>query len=198
MFKNRNELMSAFLQFQTSLNVIWQNIRYDLPLAVKEKQVLTVAGMVAGYALAGMSLGLLLDDDDDEEKRERNTALWLLYNSLTQFTDAVPIIGDGVTNLAEKAITGKASFRGQQNILPVVQKALGGMENAAGILRETDPEKRGKKIAKAAAALSEAFGIAFGLPVSGVKELGRAAGVGGDNEKLLLYPESLLGRRKKE
>jgi len=196
-FKNRNEAANAILQFQAALNVIWQNIRYDLPLAVKEKQVMTAVGMVTGYAMAGIGLGVLLDDDDDDEKQERSTALWILYNSMTQFTDAVPVIGEMVTTTAESAITGKRTYRGQQNLWPVIDKAFGGVTNAAGMFREDDPEKRKQKFSKAAGNFCEAVGIWYGLPVSGAKELGKAAGIGDGDGETDFYPEAFLGRRKK-
>jgi hypothetical protein len=199
MFKNRNEIMSAFLQFQTALNRIWQNLRYDLPLAIRERKILTIVGMVTGYAMAGICMGLLADDDDDDEKAERSMARWIIYNSLTQFTDAVPVIGDGFNSLAELAITGETSWRGgQQNILPVVQKAFSAGRNAAGIAWEPDPEKRAKKFQRAAFDMSEALGIRLGLPVSGAKELGRAAGIGGNDGEFDPYWQAILGRRKQK
>jgi hypothetical protein len=195
LFKNRNEIVSAFLQFQTALNVIWQNFRYDLPLAIREKRIGTIAGMVTGYALAGISLGLLLDDGDDEEKRKRNWAAWVLYHSVTQFTDAVPLIGEAVSATAESVITGRPTYRQNTNILPVVEKAFSGLAGAAGILREKDPEKQQRKFAKAAGNFAEAVGIRFGGPVSGAKELGRAAGIGDGDGELEFHPEAFLGRR---
>jgi hypothetical protein len=40
-------------------------------------------------------------------------------------------------------------------------------------------------------------GIAFGLPVSGAKELGRSAGIGDGAGEMEFNPEAFLGRRKK-
>ncbi|MDR2731416.1 MAG: hypothetical protein LBB81_11040 [Treponema sp.] len=196
LYKNKSEVMNILLQFQTALNVIWQNIRYDFPLAVKEKQVWTVVGMVTGYALAGICLGLLtdgFDDDDDEEKKARK----ILFYSFTQFTDAVPIIGDGVTKLAERLITGKKSYVGQQSVLPVVEKAFGGIGNAAGAFWEADPEKRRERFVKAAQNMAEAAGLYFGAPVSGVKELGRLTDIGDGDGEFNLHLQALMGRKNK-
>jgi hypothetical protein len=197
-FKNRNEIVSAVLQFQVALNVIWQNIRYDLPLAVREKRVWTVLGMVGGYVMAGICLGLLLDDDDEDEKEERNTAAWLFYNSLTQFTDAVPVIGEDVTNLVESLLTGKSSYSGSRGFFPVVEKGFSGIKGFAGAMREDDPEKRDKKFIKAAWNVTKAFGIKFGLPMSGVEEYGRVAGIGDLDGEFNLYLEALMGRRNND
>jgi hypothetical protein len=198
LYKGRTEVFNVFLQFQTALNVIWQNIRYDLPLAVKNKQVLTVVGMVAGYMMAGICLGMLseIGNDDDDDDEERKLARRILFYSFTQFTDAVPVIGDEVTKQLERLITGKTSYTGQNNFLPVVQKAFGGAGNIAGALWEEDPEKKRKRYIRAVQNMGEAAGIAFGLPVSGAKELGRAAGIGDGDGELDLYWQALLGQRK--
>ena len=196
LFKGRNEVANIILQFQTALNVIWQNLRYDLPLAVKQKQTWTVLGMVTGYALAGICLGLLsegFDDDDDERERARK----ILFFSFTQFTDAVPVIGEHITLLAEQTITGRRSYTGQQNIFPVVQKAFGGIGNAAAAFWEEDPEKQRQRFIQAAQNVMEAAGISFGAPVSGIKELGRAAGIGDGDGEFELYWQALLGQRNK-
>jgi hypothetical protein len=197
LFKGNNEIGRAFLQFQNALNRIWQHIRYDMPLAVRERRIGDAVRIVSGYALAGICLGLLLDDDDDDEKEERNTALWVLYNSMTQFTDAVPVIGEEVNALAETLITGKRSYRGQQNLLPVVKKGVAGVTNAVGMLREDDPEKQRKKFAKAAGNFADAVGIFIGTPVSGAKELGWALGYGDGDGEFAFKPEAILGRRNK-
>jgi len=199
LFKGRNEVTNALLQFQTALNVIWQNIRYDLPLAVKNKQVMTVAGMVTGYMMAGICMGMLseIGNDDDDDDDEEKTARKIIFYSLTQFTDAVPVIGEGVTRATEQFITGKKSYSGQQDILPVVRKALGGAGNIAGALWEKDPEKRRQRYIRAVRDVGEAVAIRFGAPVSGVKELGRAAGIGDGDGDLDLYWQALLGQRNK-
>jgi len=197
LFKGKTEAWQILLQFQTALNVIWQNVRYDLPLAVKEKQVGTIVGMVTGYVLAGICMGMLtegFDDDDDDEKKK---AMKILFYSFTQFTDAVPIIGDGFTKLAEHLITGKTKYTGQQSVLPAIEKAFGGIGNAAGAFREDDPDKRRQRYEKAAENMAEAAGLYFGLPVSGAKELGRVAGVGDGDGEFNLYLQALTGRKNK-
>ena len=197
-FKNRNEIVSAVLQFQVSLNVIWQNLRYDLPLAVKEKQVGTIVGMVTGYVMAGICLGFLHDDDGEDEKKNRDWSAWLLYNALTQFTDSVPVIGSLVNSTSEQVITGKSKYWGSSGIFPSIEKALTGTSDLANAIREDNPDKQKQKFIKAAQKFTEAVGIGLGLPVSGTKELLRAAGIGDGDGKIELYPEALMGQRSKK
>ena len=51
---------------------------------------------------------------------------------------------------------------------------------------------------KAAGNLAQGFGISQGLPVSGVKELGRVFGIGDDDGEFDLYWQAILGRRKQQ
>jgi hypothetical protein len=197
LFKGKNELERALLQFQMALNVIWQNIRYDLPLAVKEKQIGTVVGMVVGYMAAGICLGLLSeignDDDDDEEGK---LARRILFSSFTQFSDAVPVIGENVTWLAQALFTGKTSYSGQQNMMPVLGHGFGGAQYLVRAAQSEDPVKKRKWFLRAIQVMGEGAGIYFGLPTSGAKELGRAAGIGDGDGELGLYWQALLGQRK--
>jgi hypothetical protein len=198
LYKGKNEVAQILLQFQTALNVIWQNLRYDLPLAVKEKQAGTIVGMVTGYVLAGVCMGMLtagFDDDDDDEKKK---AAKIVYYSTTQFTEAFPVIGDLIGRYAiEPLLTGKRAYSGQQSVLPAVEKALVGMGDAIATIREEDPNKRAKRYIKAAGNMAEAAGLYFGLPTSGAKELGRAAGIGDGDGEFELYLQALTGRKNK-
>ena len=111
LFKNSSEAMKAFLQFQTSLNVIWQNIRYDMPYAVKNKEFTRIAGTVIGYVCAGIFMNSVMegiggDDDDDETQALRN----LIYYSTTQFTDSIPIMGSEITNTMDQLHHPQQSF----------------------------------------------------------------------------------------
>ncbi len=191
-----SEIGKIFLQFQTSLNVIWQNIRYDVPWAIKNQQYQQVCGAVFGYMVAGIALGMMTEwfDDDDEEKDKAKKAL---YWSLTQFTDSVPIIGSQVSGLAEKMITGKGTFF-NSNLFPVLSEFTYGIQQATTAAQkagEGNDEAAKKAWAKAVVNISEGLGMTFGLPVSGAKELGRAAGIGDGDSKLSFNPGVFFGRK---
>lgn len=184
MFKNGSELQKAVLQFQTALNVIWQNIRYDIPYAVRNQQYKQIVGMTLGYVMAGIAMGVLADgfggDEDAVEKLRRFT-----YYSLTQFTDSAPVVGSMITATAEKVTTGKTGYQGTQDIFPTFTKVKD------GVFALTDENYQ-----KAATKFAEGMALSIGLPTSGAKELGRAFGIGDGEEGLDFYPEAFLGRRK--
>lgn len=167
LFKSRSEAMRAFLQFQTSLNVIWQNIRYDLPYSVKQREFKRIAGTVIGYVCAGIFMNSVMDgiggdDDDDDMQAIRN----LIYYSTTQFTDAIPIMGSEITNAMEKVITGKRSYsQSGTDMTPAATKLLNALQKA-----------KGGDWNKAASLTAEGIGLLMGAPVSGVKEINKLLG----------------------
>ena len=167
LFKNSSEAMKAFLQFQTSLNVIWQNIRYDLPYAVKQKEFKRIAGTVIGYVMAGIFMNSVMDgvrgdDDDDEMQALRN----LIYYSTTQFTDAIPIMGSEITNAMDKIITGKRAYsQSGTDMTPSATKLLSALQSVTN-----------GDFKKAAGLTAEGIGLFLGAPVSGVKEINKLLG----------------------
>ena len=167
LFKNRSEAMKAFLQFQTSLNVIWQNLRYDMPYAVKNKEFTRIAGTVIGYVCAGIFMNSVMegiggDDDDDETQALRN----LIYYSTTQFTDSIPIMGSEITNTMDQLITGKRGFASSgTDMTPSATKLLSVLTTA----------KKGNW-EKAASLTAEGIGLYLGAPVSGAKEINKLLG----------------------
>lgn len=170
------------LQFQSSLNVIYNNLRHDLPNAIKNKQYKRAAGIVTGYALAGIMTGLVTegfgggDDEPDTADKVKKT----IYFAFTQGTDSVPVINGMVTSLSEKLITGKTSYRGSSSLYPAFEKAVQG----TAALRDAD-------IQKAASRYAEAAALTLGLPTSGTKEAIYAA------EQVFngKAPSALWGRR---
>jgi hypothetical protein len=205
MFKNTPQAMKAFLQFTQSLNVIWQNIRYDMPAAIRDGQVLQVAGCLTGYIMAGISLGLLTSglggDDDDKKKDDVAWQRKLLYYSFTQFTDAVPFIGDGITKTWEGLATGRWQWSGGDNIFPVVKEFSGAADaviKTGQKLSDGDGEAAKKAAWKALLNLEAGFAYSLGIPQSGKKELLRAFELDpwkGDWEPGF-NPGAFAGRRK--
>lgn len=183
LFKNSSEAMKAYLQFQTSLNVIWQNLRYDLPYNIKNKMGWRIAGTIAGYVLAGVFMNSIMegfDDDDDDDKKALKQAV---YYATTQFTDSVPMIGSELTNTMDRVITGKGGFSNSgTDMTPTVTKILAIITNA----------QKGNW-QKAADMTLEGIGMSLGLPVSGTKELKKIFGIGDKKEGLGIHLDNVYG-----
>ena len=182
LFREGGEALRLLLQFQSSLNVIYNNLRHDLPNAIKNKQYKRAAGIVTGYALAGIMTGLVTEgfDGGDDEPDTADKVKKTIYFAFTQGTDSVPVINGMVNSLSEKLITGKTSYRGSSSLYPAFEKAVQG----TAALRDAD-------IQKAAGRYAEAAALTLGLPTSGTKEAIYAA------EQLLngQAPSALWGRR---
>ncbi|MBO7733342.1 MAG: hypothetical protein J6S67_12330 [Methanobrevibacter sp.] len=167
LFKNSSEAMKAFLQFQTSLNVIWQNLRYDIPYNIRQKEFKKIVGTVCGYVLAGIFMNSVMDgvkgdDDDDDMQTLRN----LIYYSTTQFTDAIPVMGSEITNVMDKVITGKRAYsQSGTDMTPSATKLLTALEKVTS-----------GDFKKAASLTAEGIGLYLGAPVSGTKEIYKLLG----------------------
>jgi hypothetical protein len=192
MFREGGEIAKALLQFQSALSPIWQNFRYDLPLMIRQKRFRNAAGTVIGYAVAGIMLGAITTGFDDEDDDERKKATKLAFWAATSFTDSVPLIGSEMTQAAEYLITGgKTSYRGGINFFPTLMKTVNAGMSAFKGIREGEFEE----LIKASATAMEAAFMANGLPVSGLKEAGRAVGVGDGDGEPDFKPEALWGRK---
>ena len=189
LFKNsgkNSELVKILLQFQTSLNVIWNNIRYDLPQAVKERNYRQAVCCIAGYAMAGIMVTLVTggpygDEEDDEETKLLKQ---IMFGATTQFTDSVPVLGSYITTLSEMLITGEGGMMYSNNTFPVLNEAMATVQSAS----------KGKWD-KAAINFAEGVGYFLGLPVSGTKELLESAGLRDDEEGAEFNPGAFLGWR---
>lgn len=199
LFKNSSEAMKAYLQFQTSLNVIWNNIRYDLPYAVKQKQFGRMIGMIAGYVLAGIMMNAVMEgwhNDDKDDKETEKAVRDFIWYSTTQFTDSVPVLGSTLTTASQKLITGKTSYFGGSgtDMTPMVTKFVNAATSAStAIAKSDDPEKAKKAWLKAAANFTEGVNMNFGLPVSGLKEIEKLAGIGDGDGKMGVNFDEVYG-----
>lgn len=186
LFKNSSEIAKILLQFQTSLNVIYQNIRFDLPYQIRNKQYRQAAGAIIGYTAAGILVntvvsGLFTGDGDDDDWKERLRRS--VFYATTQFTDSVPVVGQTITNVSQKLLTGEGYYS-NSTLFPVMD-----------VLKNLVTDIADDKYAKAAEDFAEGIAYNLGLPVSGSKELLRVFGIGDREEGMDFKPQALWGRR---
>lgn len=165
MFRKGNELTKAVLQFQASLNVIWNNIVPDTIGFARNKEYGKIVGTMVGYAMAGVILGLVADgfDDDDDTKKK---ILKLSYWSITQQLSSVPLVSvSGIDGLVQKLITGKSEYSG------VGVTIFPGVDKTVQAITAMSQGNWGKAASKA----GEAAGIFLGAPTSAIKQYVRAA-----------------------
>lgn len=176
LFRNQNEAAKTILQFQTSLNVIWNNLTANVIGMARQKKFSQIIGTFVGYAVAGLVLGMVQDgyDDDDETK---DKVLKSLYWSLTQGLDSVPIVGSVVDGVVQKMVTGESSWATSRgvSVSPALDKVVQGLN---AVIK--------KDWQTAISKTAEGAGIVAGMPVSGIKQAIDAA------QQKSLWP--LLGR----
>ena len=176
LFRNQNEAAKTILQFQTSLNVIWNNLTANVVGMARQKKFSQIIGTFMGYAVAGLVLGMVQNgyDDDDETK---DKVLKSLYWSLTQGLDSVPIVGSVVDGVVQKMVTGESSWATSRgvSVSPALDKVVQGLN---AVMK--------KDWQTAISKTAEGAGIVAGMPVSGIKQAIEAA------QQKSLWP--LLGR----
>jgi hypothetical protein len=162
LFKNQHEAMKLITQFTTSLNVIWNQVTYDIPMALKNRQFGYVMRMVSAYAVAGIggtavgvAASALRGKEDDEDKWKRI----FLFGSFSQFLDSVPLLGNGISTVAEQALTGERQRLYQSPMLPAAEELI----EAVSRVTAGDWEK-------ALQSFAEGGALFAGLPVSAPKQ----------------------------
>ncbi len=176
LFRSRNELVKIFLQFQSSMSVIWNNLIWDNIGFARNRQFGKIIASVVSYGMAGLALGLVadgFDDDDDAKDRAQKMSYWFL----TQGIESAPVFGSDISMILQRAITGEKDYYGNgTDMFPGITKIFTGIED---IIASDKPFTEGVwKVAEGA-------GIFAGAPVSGWKNLKRVAEEG---------PAALLGR----
>lgn len=176
LFRNQNEAAKTILQFQTSLNVIWNNLTANVIGMARQKKFSQIIGTFVGYAVAGLVLGMVQDGYDDDDKT-KDKVLKSLYWSLTQGLDSVPIVGSVVDGVVQKMVTGESSWATSRgvSVSPALDKVVQGLN---AVMK--------KDWQTAISKTAEGAGIVAGMPVSGIKQAIEAA------QQKSLWP--LLGR----
>ena len=176
LFKVGGPAWQAFTQFQVSLNVIWNNLTYDVANSdFRNHEVRKAMGTLIGYALAGVILYSVqegFDDDDDAE----DIILKLLYGATTQYTSSIPLVSSNIDNIIKSKMTGEAWYSRGSQLYPGLDALAQGVAT-------------GNKLARA-------VGIFSGAPVSGWKEFEHSF-YNRKKGEWRFYPKAFLGRREK-
>ena len=176
LFRTRNELAKAFLQFQSSLSVIFNNLTGDLVGFWRNKQYGKIISTVVSYGMAGLMLGLVaegFDDDDDGADKARKLGYWFL----TQGIESFPVFGSDISLILQRALTGEKDYYGNGvDMFPGITRIASGIEDIA---------LSDKPFMEGVWKVAEGAGLFAGAPVSGFKNLKRVSEEG---------PLALLGR----
>jgi hypothetical protein len=159
LFRDAKGIAKAFLQFQVPMSVIFQNLVFDMPTAVRNGQVHQLFVTLAIYALTAVAVGAMEDDDDD-----RLNARDMGASAAGGLLDSIPVFGNAASRAVESAIRGKKIMPTQWNIFPILQtgeKAVNALQN--------------KNWRRALDAAADAGFYMTGLPVALKNEIEKAA-----------------------
>ena len=190
LFRSDNAILRIVLQFQSALNVVFNNLTTDLKYEWQTDQKRKVIGHVAGYALSGIALGLLRDglggDDEDDNKK---VPLQIAYWALSQGLESAPIIGSALSETVSSVFTGEFNFNsGRTVLLPAFTDTVFGLARIGSAISgrdEGEPIDWGK-VGNGTWQMFMGLGNAVGLPTSTMKQVKRAV------EEKSLWP--ILGR----
>jgi hypothetical protein len=141
LFRDNNEWKRIVTQFGTQLNVIWQQIRYDMPLAAKEKRFGEMVGILMATALGGIALGIirkLRGKDEPPEDPEKWWVDWAYY-AFSQGFSSVPLIGGEIQASMKRIMTGEFTWQENDNF-PAVMAMLSASEKIAKLEGKTGEE----------------------------------------------------------
>ena len=183
LFQNRSTALQIITQFQTSLNVVWQNVTRDIPNAFRNKQYAKAIGMITGYVMSGLILYAVQEGFEDDDEDDEGIALWrrLLYAATTQPVSGIPLISDYVDALVEKITTGDTSGVYSSPVFPATDRIFKAINNIAS-----------KNWGKAAEQISDSLLLFSGLPYSLIRDLREMFDV--EDGGIDIHPEVLIGR----
>jgi hypothetical protein len=166
-YRGNNQLGKILLRFSQPLNVVWQNLTYDLIIS-KDKGMRKIIGTIVPMALANFFVALIRGqmqppEDKTDESMARYVAGVFLDLTVGNFTEAVPLVSEEVEYAFDKLIKGNGIQYENRNF-PVVSYAF------VDLPRNLSNGKWGAAIW---AALS-AVGYIFGAPVTLARRIKRA------------------------
>ena len=182
MYRSGNAILRLLLQFQSAMNVVWNNVTGDMKLDFDKarrgdkKAVQRIIGHTVGYAMAGIILGAIQEgfkdkDDDDEERLNARRVFTVLDWALSQPVESAPFLGSILSDAMERTLTGSTVFSSSSNLFPVARDLIEGVSTMAGAAWKDDEEKRMKALKNGTKKVLKGAGIAAGVPTSAVNQV---------------------------
>ena len=162
LFRSDNEFARLLTQFTSSLNVVFQNIFFDIPMAYRNRQWGKFWGTIAAYALSGALLFLIREEpwkDSDDDGEEEFQWRQLIYSFFSQAVDSVPLISDSVSQMVYEPITGESAFTFFGSTFPPLER----LARVPGNITEGEWQK-------ALMNSLESIGLFSGIPVLAMED----------------------------
>lgn len=175
-YRDMDFFRRMFLQFTRPQNVIWQNLRYDMPAAWSEGNYRKAISIAMAYALSGAVMGMVWAARGRGPEDDEDLLRYYAWAMTSQFSDSIPLAGEMVTQVTRAVFLGERyrPFSGQQ--LPVAESAADFLGVTLDLARDGWDDEKAMKAGKVAAKFT---GYALGIPVAGPQEaidMGKAIG----------------------
>jgi hypothetical protein len=164
LFRGKDSFRKSMLRYGAPLNVVWNQLSYGIPNAMKQKNMRYIIGIYASMAVANMIVAALRgkiplgEDDDDEEARIKKLAYYLIFSPIAE---SVPIVSGLAESIVESSIEGRKVPRFAPRYFPAAEYF------GEALIDATAKED----YAKAAIDAATAFGYTSGLPVNQARKL---------------------------
>jgi hypothetical protein len=155
---SKHPFVRMFMQFQTPIASIFQQLFIDAPNNFKQGRILQALWTWGIYALLAMVIGAMHEDDDDDEWLKKRG-----IDALVMPLEMVPIFGGDMAYAAETLLRNGKIRTPRRSNFPVVDQGVRAV-NAI-----TD-----EKWGKAAWSVVKGFGFYTGLPVAAMQDIEKA------------------------
>ena len=185
LFRSGNAAVRLILQFQSAMNVVWNNVTSDASMDFRRaregdgKALARLVGHTVGYAMAGIILGAIQDgfkpDDDDSELKAKARKIGTVVSwAASQGVESMPIVGSAVSDAMAGLLSGQVSYNTSFEIFPTAAAVLEGFGRLGNVVWADDAEKRMNALKSSAKSLLKGGSLMFGLPYSGMKQIYRS------------------------
>jgi hypothetical protein len=120
----KGHLPKVLTRYGAPLNVVWNQLSYGIPNAIRNRNFRYVIGIYTSFALANtlvaLMRGKLRDEDDDDETQVRK---WIYYLALSPITESVPLVSDLASWAVERLQTREKLPRFQKKLYPLAEQA---------------------------------------------------------------------------
>jgi hypothetical protein len=120
LLRNRSPVAQIFLQFQVPLSVIFQNLVFDMPNAVKNGNIFQALTTVGIYAVTAAVVGILTEDDDEDKFDPAVMGI----NAAAGLIESIPVIGGGMAFSFESFLRDGKMRTSQRDFFPIGTSAV--------------------------------------------------------------------------
>lgn len=177
--------------FTTDLAQEWGILSYDLPQAIRRKDIKSALGMTLGISLAAMAMQAFrkgLPDEDDEE----GVTGWMADAFANQTIGMTPFVGKGLIAGYDMLRGNPVYYDPMGPFVAPVSKLIRGINRA----KDDKPDNNVGAIWDVAEAMSLMGAPAF--PVTQARRLYNAANEAKDNEETAYILAGLIGQRREK